>query len=266
MSRTRPALCLLIHHVAWTSPIPGVTKSKRVPKLVVNYILAVRFSGVAHGLCSIGHCFPVVRIEKDHSGFALLTNAHREVGLLEIRNEFCNVLCRMHVHLNVRTVFFRRNHLYAPRPRIVESLEHKGLVRSRRKIHQHVHLFQNKMLRGSATLSNCTAQGALATITNMVLTPSNPVPGDVTTLQVDYELKTPVESGTAKYSVSLNGIPFPTTYDDLCTQTECPKDVGNHSEISKSTFPDVSGKIVSGIEWTTSQNEQIWCMAVTYRT
>jgi hypothetical protein len=127
------------------------------------------------------------------------------------------------------------------------------------------------MLRGTlrtimsaVVLSNCTQDDALATITNMAITPESPVPGDTTTLQIDYILKQPVDSGTATYTVTLNGLPFPATRDDLCTQTECPKDIGNHTEWSKSTFPDVSGKIVSGIEWTTDTS-QIWCMSMTYR-
>jgi hypothetical protein len=116
----------------------------------------------------------------------------------------------------------------------------------------------------SVLLANCTKDDALATITNMALSPETPAPGDVVTLQIDYTLKQAVASGTATYTLSLNGLPFPATHDDLCTQTVCPKDTGDHTELSKSTFPDVSGKIVSGIEWTTDAS-QIWCMSMTYR-
>lgn len=105
-----------------------------------------------------------------------------------------------------------------------------------------------------------------AEITGFGFSPINPVAGDPTELWVAYDLKTPITGGTSTYSITLNGIPFPATVDDLCTQTVCPKDVGVYNETSHSTFPSgVSGKIVSKIQWKNQNNEPVWCLETTFK-
>lgn len=97
--------------------------------------------------------------------------------------------------------------------------------------------------------------------------PANPVAGDNVTLWVAYDLPAPaITAGTATYSFSLNGIPFPPTVDDLCTQTTCPKEPGLYNETSSSIFPSgVSGKIVSQIAWRDPDDTLIWCVENTWR-
>ena len=105
-----------------------------------------------------------------------------------------------------------------------------------------------------------------ADITGFGFSPSNPVAGEPTELWVSYDLKTPITGGKATYSVTLNGLPFPPTVDDLCTQTLCPKDALSYNETSHSTFPSgVSGKIVSKIQWTNQDNQPVWCLETTFK-
>jgi hypothetical protein len=87
------------------------------------------------------------------------------------------------------------------------------------------------------------------------------------TTWIAYEIGAPaITAGTATYSFSLNGIPFPPTVEDLCTQTDCPKEPGIYNETSSSIFPSgVSGKIVSQIAWRDPDDTLIWCVENTWR-
>jgi len=98
-------------------------------------------------------------------------------------------------------------------------------------------------------------------------TPTNPKAGDNVSLWVAYDLPEPaITGGIAKYSYALNGIPFPASEYDLCTQTKCPKAVGVQNETSSSIFPSgLSGKIVSAISWTDQNDELVWCVETTWR-
>jgi hypothetical protein len=123
------------------------------------------------------------------------------------------------------------------------------------------------LLAATVSLRDCGNPATdQAAITGFGFSPSNPNPGDPTELWVAYDLKSPLTGGTATYSFTLNGLPFSPTTDDLCTQTECPKDLGTYNETSKSTFPSgVSGKIVSKIQWTNQDKQPVWCLESTFR-
>ena len=123
------------------------------------------------------------------------------------------------------------------------------------------------LLAATVSLRDCgTPSTDQATITGFGFSPSNPAPGDPTELWVAYDLKSALTDGTSTYSFTLNGIPFPATVDDLCTQTDCPKEVGTYNETSKSTFPSgISGKIVSKIAWTNQDKQPVWCLETTFR-
>ena len=124
------------------------------------------------------------------------------------------------------------------------------------------------LLAASLSLRDCGNPSTdQAAITGFGFSPSNPNPGDPTELWIAYDLKSPITSGTATYSFTLNGLPFSPTVDDLCTQTECPKEIGTYNETSKSTFPTgVSGKIVSKIQWKNQDSQPVWCLESTFRT
>lgn len=123
------------------------------------------------------------------------------------------------------------------------------------------------LLVATVTLKDCGNPATdQAVITGFGFSPSNPSPGDPTELWVEYNLKSPIVGGSATYSFSINGIPFTPTVDDLCTQTECPKDAGWYNETSHSTFPSgVSGKIVSKIQWTNQEAQPVWCLESTFK-
>lgn len=123
------------------------------------------------------------------------------------------------------------------------------------------------LIAATVTLRDCgNPTTDQAKILSMGFTPSNPVPGENTTLWVNYDLKTPITGGIATYSVSFNGIPFTPTVDDLCTQTACPKEIGTYNETSSSDFPDgISGKVVTKIQWTNQDNLPVWCVETTFR-
>lgn len=97
--------------------------------------------------------------------------------------------------------------------------------------------------------------------------PANPKPGDNVTLWVAYDLPAPeITGGTATYSFTYNGIPFPKTINPLCNDTACPKLVGFNNESSSSVFPSgISGKIVSSIQWNDQNNDLVWCVETTWK-
>lgn len=97
--------------------------------------------------------------------------------------------------------------------------------------------------------------------------PAAPKADDNVTTWIAYDLPAPaITAGTATYSFSLNGIPFAPTVDDLCTQTECPKEPGVYNETSSAIFPSgISGKIVSQIAWRDPDDTLIWCVENTWR-
>jgi len=122
------------------------------------------------------------------------------------------------------------------------------------------------LLASSVSLRDCGNPNTdKATITGMGFSPNSPVAGDPTELWVSYDLKSPITGGTATYSATFNGIPFNPTVEDLCTQTSCPKAIGVYNETSKSTFPSVSGKIVSKIQWKDQDSQPVWCLESTFK-
>jgi len=118
---------------------------------------------------------------------------------------------------------------------------------------------------GLGTIKSCGT--GTATLLGFDSQPAAPVPGDNVTLWVAYTLPEPVTAGNAIYTVTLNGIPFSPTVDELCTQTACPKEANVvYNETSSSIFPSgVSGKIVSQIEWTDQNDNTLWCVETSWR-
>lgn len=117
------------------------------------------------------------------------------------------------------------------------------------------------------TVRDCSNGLGRAIVLGFGSSPETPKAGDNVSLWVAYDLPEPtITGGIAQYSIALNGIPFPATKEDLCTQTECPKEIGFNNETSSSIFPSgVSGKIVSAISWTDQNDELVWCVETTWR-
>ncbi len=120
----------------------------------------------------------------------------------------------------------------------------------------------------NATVSDCGAGKSVFTINSQGFGPDPPIVGENATLWIDYTVPdgVTVDAGTAKYSITLNGIPFPATNDDLCTQIVCPQVPGTTNLTSSSVWDGgVSGKIVSKIEWFDTSNQLLLCSQTTIR-
>ncbi len=118
------------------------------------------------------------------------------------------------------------------------------------------------------TLKDCSAGTSVFKYGSASLLPDPVVPGENSTLSISSVIPegVTVTDGTAKYSLSLNGIPFPATVDPLCSQVECPLVSGPYSNTTVSVFPSgVSGKIVSKIEWFDTSSTLLYCLEVTTR-
>ena len=130
-------------------------------------------------------------------------------------------------------------------------------------------MLQNLMLFlfGLQAMKDCGNGEGRAVLLGYDSQPANPVAGDNVTTWIAYDLPAPaITDGTATYSFSLNGIPFPPTVKPLCGETACPKNTGFNNESSSSIFPSgVSGKIVSQIAWRDPDDTLIWCVENTWR-
>lgn len=110
----------------------------------------------------------------------------------------------------------------------------------------------------------------LFTITKLSQSPDTYVkPGDNTTLTLLYNVPSAgvqVTGGKATTSLSLNGIPFSPSSEDLCTKLPCPITPGEHDGSSWTTFPSgVSGKIVSKVVWTNTEGKELLCIQSTFK-
>ena len=123
------------------------------------------------------------------------------------------------------------------------------------------------MWMGLQSMKDCGNGLGRAPIVAFGSLPESPTAGDNVTTWIAYDLGAPgITAGTATYSFSLNGLPFPPTVEDLCTQTTCPKEPGLYNETSSAIFPSgVSGKIVSQVAWRDPDDTLIWCVENTWR-
>lgn len=124
-------------------------------------------------------------------------------------------------------------------------------------------------LRGaSSSVADCGQGKSVFTIVSQGFSPEPPVAGEPYEYWFYYAVPdgVTVDSGSAKYSASLNGIPFPASTEDLCTQTACPKTPGSYNETSKDIWPTgISGKVVTKTEWYDSTNTLLLCSQTTER-
>ena len=119
-----------------------------------------------------------------------------------------------------------------------------------------------------ATVSDCASGSSLFKIQSQGFYPEPPVANEKYDYWFYYTVPegVTVDAGTSKYSISLNGIPFTPTVDDLCTQTSCPKVSGSYNESSSDVWPSgISGKIVTKLEWYDSKGALLLCSSTTER-
>ena len=118
----------------------------------------------------------------------------------------------------------------------------------------------------SSEVTNCGVGKSIFQIQEQSFSPEPPVANQPYDYWFTYIVPDGVEvdAGTAKYSLSLNGIPFTPSTEDLCTQTACPKVAGFYNESSSDTWPSgISGKVVSKLEWYDANNNLLLCSQVT---
>lgn len=118
-----------------------------------------------------------------------------------------------------------------------------------------------------STIRDCGNGQGRAALLAFDSQPATPKAGDNVTLWVAYDLPVPeITGGTATYSVTYNGIPFPPTVNPLCDETACPKPVGFNNETSSSIFPSgLSGKITSSVKWIDQNDDLVWCVETTWK-
>lgn len=119
-----------------------------------------------------------------------------------------------------------------------------------------------------ASVADCGAGKSLFQIKEQSFSPEPPITGQRYDYWFTYTVPdgVTVDAGTTKYSLSLNGIPFSPSTEDLCLQTACPKTPGFYNESSSETWPGgVSGKIVTKLEWFDAAGTLLLCSQTTER-
>jgi len=119
-----------------------------------------------------------------------------------------------------------------------------------------------------ASVADCGAGKSIFQIKEQSFSPEPPVTGQRYDYWFTYTVPdgVTVDAGTTKYSLSLNGIPFSPSTEDLCIQTACPKTPGFYNESTSDTWPGgVSGKIVTKLEWFDAAGTLLLCSQTTER-
>ena len=119
----------------------------------------------------------------------------------------------------------------------------------------------------AAYIKDCSNGASLLQLTDLALSPDPPVRGQTLDMTVKFNNPGPeITDGTVTTSVTLNYIPFQPTVEVLCINTQCPLTTGANDRSTNSVWPDnVSGSIVSKIEWTAVDGTQLLCIQINAR-
>ena len=128
----------------------------------------------------------------------------------------------------------------------------------------HGSFFKNDTQVSSFTYESCGDSSDIAKNVNLYVSPE--LPQTDYTLYLDADLSENIFSGSSNYDITINGIPFQPSTNDLCTEIAnsnitCPLENGHLASESKGTIPSgVSGKIVIKNQWyKTSQCKNMRC-------
>lgn len=110
-----------------------------------------------------------------------------------------------------------------------------------------------------ASISDC---GSAFQITQLSLTPDPPVQNQLVFLNLAFNNNEPavVYAGTATTSITLNGLPLSPSTQPLCEATACPILQGANNRSTNTTWPVVSGKIISRLTWEDSVGKILLCL------
>lgn len=113
-----------------------------------------------------------------------------------------------------------------------------------------------------ASITNCGSPAARLQLTRLDLFPDPPAPGEEVFMAVEFQNPgASVTHGTAKRTVTLNGLPVVDETVGLCPDaTECPLASGFNNRSATSTWPDVTGKVVSTIRWYDESAAELLCI------
>lgn len=116
----------------------------------------------------------------------------------------------------------------------------------------------------SFAMSLITDCGSIFQLTELALNPATPVRGQPLDMIVKFNNPgREVYDGEVTTSISVNYIPYPTSTEALCTNTECPIVTGFNDRSTSSVWPEsVSGRVTSKIIWSDLNGDQLLCISI----
>jgi hypothetical protein len=117
----------------------------------------------------------------------------------------------------------------------------------------------------SVSVKDCAATFSLFKVTSLSVAPVNPASGDPFDLHMEWTVPegVTVADGTAKYSVTLNYIPFSPSVEPLCQDIPCPMGPGSYTNTTTSTWPSgVTGSLTTKMEWLDPAGSTLACVAI----
>ena len=114
----------------------------------------------------------------------------------------------------------------------------------------------------SSTITSCGTAATRFQLTALDFQPANPVPGDDVFMTVEFQNPgATVTEGSAHRKVTLNGLPVVDETVALCGEaTTCPLTTGFNNRSALTTWPDVTGKVVSTIQWYDGTGSELLCI------
>lgn len=110
-----------------------------------------------------------------------------------------------------------------------------------------------------AAISDC---GSTFQITQLSLVPDPPIQDQSVFLTLVFNNNEPatISAGTATTSIAFNGLPLSPTVQPLCEVTDCPILQGVNNRSTNTTWPAVSGKIISRLTWEDLTGKILLCL------
>lgn len=116
----------------------------------------------------------------------------------------------------------------------------------------------------TASITDCSTGSSVFKIGGLGFWPDPAVSNENSTISFLYTVPDPstITAGTAKYSYTMNYIPFQPSTEDLCTQTTCPIMPGTFNQSSSSNFPNANGLFDIKIEWFDEKQNLLLCAEI----
>ena len=126
-------------------------------------------------------------------------------------------------------------------------------------------LFTLLTATASATVTDCNSSSIFRP-TTLALTPDPPVKDQPVKLSLVFDnTGSEVTNGTVTNTITYNGLPFTPSIKPLCEDTACPILVGSNDRSADTNVPAFTGKVLSHIVWTGSNDEVLLCIDMTLK-